>query len=113
MPAGKARSDRISGNSGPIARICGRRASDARNSPATTRGGVVNDTWSRRGRQIPSALAPPHCSGRRRSRAGGVEPHDVGLGGQRLAPSDEVDRVVWSVAGALWTAGMLPKRPAW
>ena len=36
MPADSPRSSRMSGSSGPIARICGRIASDARNRPAMT-----------------------------------------------------------------------------
>ena len=40
-PAGRPRSSRMNGNSGPIARICGRMASDARKRPAMTPTGMT------------------------------------------------------------------------
>jgi hypothetical protein len=50
IAADRPRSSRISGSSGPIARICGRIASEARNSPAMTASGTPARLKGTRGR---------------------------------------------------------------
>ena len=126
MPAGSPRSARINGSNGPIARICGRIASEAMNSPATTATGTaraltVTGSGIRRspGRRDHGSMlgAPTNCSrasvAARGSVAGcsrcAVSPASAGH--QRSVAVGVVVSTRW--VGALWTAGMLPSRPAW
>ena len=117
---------RINGSNGPIARICGRIASEAMNSPATTATGTAraltvtgSDVRRSPGRRDHGSMlgAPPNCSRAyvatrasvARARAALSGPRQQGR--QRSVAVGVVVSTRW--VGALWTAGMLPSRPAW